>query len=1045
MVRTHRWVFWLILGSFFVSGLAGLLYQVVWTRYLALFLGHTGYAVVAVLVAFMGGLALGNAWLGGRVDTVQRPLRFYAALEIGVGLYALIFPKYYELVHAGYLAVARSVGWSGAGLLAIKFIFAGFAILPPTVLMGATLPALTRYVTRSLAELRGKVAALYAINSSGAVLGVIVADWWWIPSMGLEAVVLTGAAMNLIIGIMALIVSHLTESEAVAEEPVVVANPVEVFSAVELRLALFGIGVSGFVAMLYEVAWTRLLALAIGSSTHAYSLMLVTFISGIAVGSWIIYRWKVQHFTLKAFAWAELSLAGTLLFSLPFYDLLPFGFAKLAGCLSRVPAAYSLYELLQGLLCLAVMFVPAVCLGTTLPLVSRVATSAVARSGSSVGRVFAVNTIGTVLGAALTGLFLMPVLGLAQTFALGIGLNALVACLILGQNYRRRFRIWLEPILALAVAWGIGKFVEPRWQKAFAIGLWRTADSSLTLAKYREQVNGVPLIYHRDGTGATVDVVVGATPTNITLSLKVNGKSDASSHGDMATQLLLGHIPMLLRPASTNALVIGAGSGATVGAMLQHSSLAGVDLVEISAEVIAASRKHFAPYNDGALTDPKTRIIIEDAKTFLKTGAGQYDVIVAEPSNPWMAGVAGVFSKEFYEDCRARLSPGGLMVQWLQIYESTDATFNMVVATFASVFPNVSIWQTCFGDRVVVGTVEPVRFDLAASAARFAEPRVAASLQRVQLDRFVGFLGLELLGFGDAQHLPPSGTLIHSDFYPRLEYASQQGFFLRGRATGHMLAGELRSPRPRTFLGGWLAQHPLTSEDCEGIVRFSRANTCYDYDLLRTVVYRWLELEPGARAALQLLSELAAGDIATDAEYDRLARLPGFTEAVVRHDPGLLRQLSGLTILAQRAKTSAFHLPAMGNSEEILRSAIQYDSENQRVHRLHLAELMWNRGKDEEFVNLITAALDPDLAKGPTNQPSFWAPARIALARVIDLYTRTGDLRHAMTWAQVAVEQGYLDEEGTEQNPRLSILTRRVYSEIKRLQERGAPEGVQRR
>ena len=278
MLRTHRWVFWLILGSFFVSGLAGLLYQVVWTRYLALFLGHTGYAVVAVLVAFMGGLALGNAWLGGWVDRVARPLRFYAILELTVGLYAVLFPQYYEWVHAGYLSVARALGWTGNGLLGIKFLFAGCAILPPTILMGATLPALTRYVTRTLAELRGKVAALYAINSTGAVVGVLIADWWWIPAYGLETVVLAGAAMSLLIGVLALVVSQLTETDAPAEDPKRVSGTVEVFSAAELRLALVGIGVSGFVAMLYEVAWTRLLALAIGSSTPPDSQMFVTFI-----------------------------------------------------------------------------------------------------------------------------------------------------------------------------------------------------------------------------------------------------------------------------------------------------------------------------------------------------------------------------------------------------------------------------------------------------------------------------------------------------------------------------------------------------------------------------------------------------------------------------------------------------------------------------------------------------------------------------------------------------------------------------------------------
>ena len=186
MNQRSKLAYILILGSFFFSGVAGLLYQVVWTRYLALFLGHTSYAVIAVLAAFMGGMALGNAWLGTVVDRVRRPLLFYAGLELGIGVFAIIFPAYYELVHRAFLSVVRTFAPAGAIRLALQFGFAGLTILLPTVLMGATLPALTKFVTRSLTELRGRVAALYAINSSGAVIGTIAADWWWIPSLGLE-------------------------------------------------------------------------------------------------------------------------------------------------------------------------------------------------------------------------------------------------------------------------------------------------------------------------------------------------------------------------------------------------------------------------------------------------------------------------------------------------------------------------------------------------------------------------------------------------------------------------------------------------------------------------------------------------------------------------------------------------------------------------------------------------------------------------------------------------------------------------------------------
>ena len=274
----------------------------------------------------------------------------------------------------------------------------------------------------------GKVAALYAINSTGAVVGTLVADWWWIPSLGLEAVVQAGAVMSIAIGLVAWVMSHRTGEglSAPAVEQPSAPETNEAFTEAEMRLAVVGIGVSGFVAMLYEVTWTRILALALGSTTHAYSLMLITFISGIAVGGWIIYRWKRQANTLIAFAWAEIALAGTLMASMFYYDHLPYWFTKLAGHLNRQPESYPVYELVQGLVCLLVMFIPALCLGMTLPLVSRVATAELARTGRSVGRVFAVNTLGTVLGAAVTGLVLLPRLGLAATMGLGIGLNAAI-------------------------------------------------------------------------------------------------------------------------------------------------------------------------------------------------------------------------------------------------------------------------------------------------------------------------------------------------------------------------------------------------------------------------------------------------------------------------------------------------------------------------------------------------------------------------------------------------------------------------------------------
>src|SRR6185436_6231884 len=320
MKSNLRVIFALVMACFFVSGVAGLVYQIAWTRYLSLFLGHTSYAVVAVLVAFMGGLAIGNAVVGVWTDRAEKPLSLYGWLEIGIAIYAVLFPSYYELCHKLYVSAARHFAEGGAPLLLLKFAFSFVTILLPATLMGATFPALTRFVTRSLAELRERVASLYFINSVGAVVGCLVADFWWIPAMGLEFTVFGAAALNLIAGLTSLAMSHKIGEGNLAEvtEPANAQAAQEHFSPLDLKVATIAIGCSGFVAMLYEVAWTRVLALALGSSVHAFSIMLITFISGIAAGAALIARWKTRR-TMEAFAWAEGALAVTVFISMFFY------------------------------------------------------------------------------------------------------------------------------------------------------------------------------------------------------------------------------------------------------------------------------------------------------------------------------------------------------------------------------------------------------------------------------------------------------------------------------------------------------------------------------------------------------------------------------------------------------------------------------------------------------------------------------------------------------------------------------------------------------
>jgi predicted membrane-bound spermidine synthase len=1029
-----RAVFAIILGTFFVSGLAGLLYQVVWTRYLALFLGHTSYAVVAVLAAFMGGLALGNAWLGAKVDSMKRPLFFYACLEAGIGVYATLFPRYYELIHEAFLGIVRSVQPQGGTRLAIQFAFAGISILLPTVLMGATLPALTKYVTRSLSELRGKVAALYAINSTGAVAGVVLADWWWIPSLGLEPVIYLGAALSLTIALVSYVISVKGGERTASSAPAATRDD-ETFTPMELRVALVAVGVSGFVAMLYEIAWTRLLGLALGSSTHAYSLMLATFISGISVGGWLIYRWKGRTNTLTAFAWAELALAGTLFVSMWFYDLLPYWFAKLADLLARKPEAYGLYELLQALLCFAVMFVPAVCLGMTLPLASRVATVELARTGRSVGRVFAVNTLGTVLGACLTGLVLMPQLGLATTFAVGVGLNALIGLLVLGARRGALLKPALAGFGATVVLAILGNvLLDERWSRGFLLGLWRDPRPPASLAEYRVRVQfeAIEAVYFKDGAGATVAVLgYTNTPGRRDLSLKVNGKSDASSGDDMSTQLLAGHLPMLLRPESSEVLVVGAGSGVTVGALLQHPSVKHVDLVEISPEVVVAARDYFAPFNHNALNDPRCYTAIEDAKTFLKTTKKTYDVIVTEPSNPWMAGVAAVFSREYYEDCVAKLGKGGICAQWLQAYETDDTTLETVLATFGSVFPYLSLWQTSFGDLLLIGAPEPFQVDLDALARRLAVPSVAADLKQIEIVSPVNVLSLQMVALGDAFFMARGETRLHSDFNPVLEYRAQRAFFARGMAGLPYRLNEVSRPRPRTLLGEYLAKHQLTTNDCRLLANQFAKISLPQFPVFRSIVRQWERLEPENPTVLRLLASYAIQNPSPDGDAARVLANPVYRKEETLRSIPVLRQYADMLLLKYRTQRSAFHIPDSGDLQQMLRVLTSLDAENQRVHRMRLAEVLWERGQEPAARTLFDEALNPDEARyGPVqfDMDSTVVPAM--MSRLLEAELRDGNMPKAFQLVRDFENQGYLRLNQPGGDDRLKMLARRVVATV---------------
>ncbi|HXT40479.1 MAG TPA: fused MFS/spermidine synthase [Candidatus Angelobacter sp.] len=1003
----------LVAGCVFASGAAGLAYEIVFARYLGLFLGHDGYAVVAVLVAFMGGLAIGNSWFGGKVD--QRPdkaLRFYAWLEIGIGLYALGFPAVHFTSKQLFLRLAGAWQPGGLMLIVLKFIFATLTILPPAILMGGTLPAVVRFATRSLSELRGRVASLYFTNSLGAVFGCLASDFWWIPDFGLPATLRAGAVVNLLVGILALSLSRAVSTRKERASGPSAAAAEESVSPAQTRLVMTGIAISGFAAMLYEVAWTRLLALTLGSTTHAFSLMLAAFIAGIAAGAWAIARWRVLRRSLAAFAQVEIVLGVVVFISLPLYSHLPYAFAKSAAWLASDSGAYPLYASLQGVLCFAVMFMPALLLGATLPLASRAAATDTAGAGKTVGRVFALNTLGAVVGTISTGLWLMPTLGLASTFGVGIAAN-LAAGAIICRGTMPSIKSWLIPAAAVflfGVPWICGRAFDSEWQRVFTLGLWRQPRSIASLAEFKSVVRENNLKFYRDGVVATVSVNAWTEGGTEQLNLRVNGKPDASTAGDMPTQLLLGHLPMLLRPQSEHVLVVGLGSGVTCGAVARHASVKQVDAVEISPDVVAAARL-FSAYNHQVLEDPRLRLTVDDARSFLQTTDQTYDAIISEPSNPWIAGVAGLFTREFFESCRARLRSDGLMAQWIHLYDNNQAALEVVMRTFSSVFPNVAVWQSEELDLILVGSARPWKADLTSLLARFDEADVRADLARARINRPAVLLSREIISQSYGRFLAAPAGPVQTDLKPVLEYLAQRAFFAHENAAQWLQLDENLSTHADTLLAEYLRSHPLTVEDYRAFAEFYFAYHLPAPELLRSLCLRWQE-DPAAQGALiELLPRLPPLGTTPELEALRFTALRENLLARADKDPGLLRHYAKLLLQVYRSQRSVFYFPRATELQTVLERLLTADPANLPSYQLQLAELAWDRGDTEGCIRLSRKALSADNRSSSENDAAF---ARFAEALLL-----TGRRDEALESCRRGRDAGH-------GGPRLEMVARRV-------------------
>ncbi len=736
----------------------------------------------------MGGLALGNWLLGRTVDRVSRRLAMYGVLELGVAAWCLLFPLIASGLSRLYLALASPDVESGRNLL-LKVVLSVLALLPPATLMGGTLPALTRHFAYRLEQVGRTVAILYFVNSAGAAAGCLIAGFALIATLGLDRTMVLTALVNAALGAVCVWLGRASSVEASPSQPEQNSTADTSYTTGQQLAVLALIFASGCISMLYELVWIRLIALVMGSSTYSFSTMLFTFIAGISLGALLVSLFSSRITDpLRLFAWTELGVCVCLAVMIPFYERLPYWFNVLAAGLKREPGMFPAYLSLKVAVSTGLMIVPTVLIGATLPLAARVVTTRVELLGRSVGGAFSVNTLGNVVGSVLSGFVLIPAFGLQWCMETGILASGLVGAAALAAWARPNRRVLYAAVAAVAA---VGllivlKTVSPRWSTmVLNSGVYRVREAAAgSYAEFRARVEQETVLFHHDGPDMSVAVGHGPKGADY-LWMNSNGKTEASTDTDMGTQVLVAHIPLILKPDAREVFVVGLGSGITVGAALHHP-IERCDVAEISESVVRASR-HFDQVSGSPLDDPRTHLAVSDAKEFLLLQDRRYDVIISEPSNPWIAGIGNLFSVEFFTEVTRHLQPGGLFVQWIHFYEMDDSTLAIALNTLSSVFPYVSMWHPQGNDVAMVASMEPVAPDTSRMQHDLEErgvfAQLAGPLVRRRVTDALGFLALQVMSPEWFRSLFPGTPPHNRDRRPLLEYRAPRAFFTGSGAT----------------------------------------------------------------------------------------------------------------------------------------------------------------------------------------------------------------------------------------------------------------------
>ncbi len=673
-------------------------------RRLSLVFGHSIFSVSTVLTTFMSGLALGS-YLGGRwADRRRRSggtaaslLKTYGRLELFIGLWALLSLLLLNLVEAGFLALSQA-GHSGFGLTIFLFGCSFLVLLPPTTAMGATLPVFTQVLVWRRMDTGAFLSKIYGLNTLGACSGAALGGLFALPFLGLVKTVLATALMNAIIAGLAwsmapgLLALESDLGPSTSDTPEKTEHPAPSGG----KLVPFVFGLSGFAGMVFQIGWTRALVLSIGSSTYSFTIILMTFLASLGLGS-ILYKKLFAHRPprLNDLCLLQLSIAcSSLLVTMAMGRLPMLKFLTLPS----MRDSFLKVAAFDTVIVFLILLLPTLALGLTFPLVTHLYTSSIDDLGRRLGEAYAANTSGAILGSFLGGFVLLPYFGLQHSIGFAACLNLLGGVLLLAQGRRLAHKPRrIEGFLGLATI-GLLLF-SPAWD----LGL---ISSGAGIGYQGINVRPDPIFY-RDGVTSTVTVGLNS---GFQPFITVNGKADASLlPADRGTQLLLGLVPAALHPEPKNVAVVGFGSGQTLVGLLAVPGVETVRCAELEPAVLEA-KKFFAPFSEGAFDDPRLSLEVDDGRSFILGSPEKFDLIVSEPSNPWIAGIGNLYTQDFYQGCRRQLNKNGIMGQWFHLYAMSETDIQMVYRTFFSVFPAGAIYRTGPGDILLIGAEQDVEF-----------------------------------------------------------------------------------------------------------------------------------------------------------------------------------------------------------------------------------------------------------------------------------------------------------------------------------------------